>query len=78
MCIKVYEKLVEKNGSCKLCLMCQGRKRKKKQKRSMKKKIERKERRKEKFKNKECAQSGENRSIGENERKMGQKDDICP
>ena len=30
MCMKVWEKLVEeKNGSCKLCLMCQGKKRRK-------------------------------------------------
>ena len=37
---------------------------------------EKKGEKKEKFKSKECAQSGENRSIGENEGKMGQKDDM--
>ena len=26
MCMKVWEKLLEKNWSCKLCLMCQRRK----------------------------------------------------
>ena len=39
---------------------------------------EKKSDKKEKFKSKECAYCGENRSIGENEGKMGQKDDICP
>ena len=43
MCIKVQEKLVEeKNGSCKLCLMCQKEK-KKCRKETHEKKIERKE-----------------------------------
>ena len=39
---------------------------------------EKKGEKKEKFKSKECARCGENRSISENEGKMGQKDDICP
>ena len=39
---------------------------------------EKKSEKKEKFKSKECVRCGENRSIGENEGKMGQKDDICP
>ena len=80
MCIKVYEKLGEKNGSCKLCLMCQKEEKKKVEKRHMKKKRvkEKKGEKKEKFKSKECAQCGENRSMGKNEGKMGQKDYICP
>ena len=46
----------------------------------MKKKIlkEKKGEKKEKFKSKEYAQNEKNRSIGENEGKMGQKDDMCP
>ena len=78
MCMKVQEKVVEeKNESCKLCLMCQRKKNI--EKIHMKKKLkEKKGEKKEKFKSKECAQCGENRSIGENEGKMGQKDDICP
>ena len=45
MCMKVWEKLVEeKNGSCKLCLMCQGKKYILKEKKGEKK---------EKFKSKE-------------------------
>ena len=52
MCIKVYEKLGEKNGSCKLCLMCQKEERKKVEKRHMKKKKvkEKKSEKKEKYK----------------------------
>ena len=53
------------------------KKEKKVDKRHMKKKSERKEKWKER-KSKECAWCGENRSICENEGKMGQKDDICP
>ena len=76
MCIKVYEKLGEKNGSCKLCLMCQ--KEKKIEKRH-EKKSERKEKWKErKIQSKECVCCGKNRSIDENEGKMGQKHYICP
>ena len=59
MCMKVWEKVVEKNRSCKLCLMCQGRKRRKKieKKTIERKKIlkEKKGEKKEKFKSKECA-----------------------
>ena len=41
--------------------------------------FERKDKWKErKIQSKECAWCGKNRSIGENEGKMGQKDDICP
>ena len=51
-----------------------SRKEKKKQKRDMKKKVkEKKGEKKEKFKSKECAQCGENRSIGENEGKWAKK-----
>ena len=42
MCMKVWENLVEKIGSCKLCLMCQEKKII--EKRHMKKNFERKER----------------------------------
>ena len=55
-------------------------KREKMQKRdTWKKKLkEKKSEKKEKFKSKECVCCGKNRSIDENEGKMGQKDDICP
>ena len=83
--MQVYESVGEfgrKIGSCKLCLMCQEKEKKRKkntEKRHMKKMVkEKKSEKKEKFKSKECVQSGENRSIGENEGKMGQKDYICP
>ena len=59
--------------------MCQEKEKKNTEKRHMKKMVkEKKSEKKEKFKSKECAQCGENRRIGENEGKMGQKDDICP
>ena len=80
----MYESVGEigrRNGSWKFCLMCQGKKRKKKiQKRDTWEKIvkEKKSEKKEKFKSKECVRCGENRSISENEGKMGQKDDIWP
>ena len=57
MCIKVHEKLVEeKNGSCKLCLMC---KREKKCRKETWKKIERKKKvkRKKNTKRKMCMMS---------------------
>ena len=60
------------------CAWC-VKERKKMEKRHEKKKLkEKKSEKKEKFKSKECEYCGENRSIGENEGKMGQKDDICP
>ena len=60
-----------------------SRKRKEKkntEKRHMKKMVkEKKSEKKEKFKSKECVSCGKkNRSMGENEGKMGQKDYICP
>ena len=68
----------EKNESCKLCLMCQKRREKKSRKETHEeKKSERKEKWKElKIQSKECVCCGKNRSIDENEGKMGQKDDI--
>ena len=77
----VYESVGEfgrKIGSCKLCLMCQEKKNT--EKRHMKKKMvkEKKSEKKDKFKSKECVSCEENRSMGENEGKMGQKDYICP
>ena len=78
MCMKVWEKLLEKNWSCKLCLMCQKRE-KNVEKRHMKKNLkERKMKRKKNTKQRMCMMWKKNRSIGENEGKMGQKDDICP
>ena len=79
----MYESVGEfgrKIGSCKLCLMCQEKEKKNTEKRHMKKKMvkEKKSEKKEKFKSKECVRCGENRSIGENEGKRGQQDDICP
>ena len=48
------------------------------EKRYMKKKLKEKKSEKErKIQSKECAWCEKNRSIGENEGKMGQKDDIC-
>ena len=43
MCIKVYEELGEKNGSYKLCLMCQKEEKKSTKETHGKKKGERKE-----------------------------------
>ena len=81
MCMKVWEKLVEK-WEWKILLDVSRKKKKGKntEKRHMRKKIvkEKKSEKKEKFKSKECVRCGENRSICENEGKMGQKDDICP
>ena len=61
-----------------------SRKRKKYRKETHEKKIvkEKKSEKKEKFKSKECVscekKKKEDRSMGENEGKMGQKDYICP
>ena len=44
----------------------------------MKKNLKEKKSEKKKIQSKECAWCEKNRSIGENEGKMGQKDDICP
>ena len=61
------------------CVWCVKKKRKKIEKRHMRKNCERKEKWKErKIQSKEGVRCGENRSIGENEGKMGQQDDICP
>ena len=78
MCIKVQEKLVEeKNGSCKLCLMCQ-REKKNVEKRHMKKVWKKRKEKKRKIQSKECVCCGKNGSKDENKGKIGQKDDICP
>ena len=58
-----------------------SRKRKKYRKETHEKKIvkEKKSEKKEKFKSKECVScEKKNRSMGENEGKMGQKEYICP
>ena len=79
MCMKVWEKLVEKMGVEKFAWCVKERKEKNIEKRHMKKNLkEKKGEKKEKFKSKEYACCEENRSISENEGKMGQQDDICP
>ena len=78
MCMKVWENLVEKIGSCKLCLKCQGKKKNNRKETHGKKWKKRKVKRKKNTKQIMCMMWEKNRSIGENEGKMGQKDDICP
>ena len=67
-----------KNGSCKLCVMCQKEKKIYEENRHMKKKMKEKKSEKKKNTKQRMCMLWENRSIDENEGKMGQKDDICP